>query len=185
MPEAASLAELLKSRRTIHAFRADPPPRELVYRALEAARWAPNHHRTEPWRFLLPGPETARGIAMLNAALVRARSGDAAADAKLRRWLEMPGWLVVTVPRDADPVREREDYAAGCCALHNFALALWEQGLGTKWSTGKVTRDPRFFALLGLDPQAVQCVGLVWFGYPVEIPAQTRLPLADCVRELP
>ena len=25
---------------------------------LELARWAPNHHLTEPWRFRVLGPET-------------------------------------------------------------------------------------------------------------------------------
>jgi hypothetical protein len=33
-------------------------PRELVDDLLELARWAPNHHLTNPWRFRVLGPSS-------------------------------------------------------------------------------------------------------------------------------
>ena len=186
MPEQqSSVAAVVRARRTIHSFQPDPPPTQIVEEALGLACWAPNHHRTEPWRFVLLGPETARQVAVLNAELVRSKSGEDAAAVKLRRWLEVPGWLVVTSQRNEDAQREREDYAATCCVLQNFGLLLWTAGIGTKWTTGKVTRDPRFMALVGADPLRESCVGLVWFGYPAEVPDQTRRPLAELLRVMP
>jgi len=182
--DAATLARVIAARRTIHDFAAAQPPRAAVLAALDGARWAPNHHRTEPWRFYLPGAAAVARIIELNSALVRAKSGEVAAANKRERWLAMPGWLVVTCQRSADPDREREDYAACCCAVQNFALQLWAAGIGTKWSTGKVTRDPQFFAAIGADGAHESCVGLIWFGYPAEVPAQTRRPLADVLREV-
>ena len=41
-------AEVLRERRTIGAFRPERPADELVRTALETARWAPNHSKTEP-----------------------------------------------------------------------------------------------------------------------------------------
>ena len=73
--DGATVAELIRSRRTIHDFRGEPAPPELARRALDLARWAPNHHLTEPWRFYLLGPETAAAIARLNAEIVTAKSG--------------------------------------------------------------------------------------------------------------
>lgn len=182
-PLAAEMAALIRARRTIHDFAAGVPPRTLVLEALDAARWAPNHHRTEPWRFTLLGEQTIARVIELNTELVRAKSGDTAADKKRARWLAMPGWLVVTCQHSDDAATEREDYAACCCAVQNFALALWAHGVGTKWSTGKVVRDPRFLAAIGADAAREFVVGLVWYGYPGEVPAQSRQPLSAVLRD--
>jgi len=181
-PDGDPLIRLLRARRTIHDFESAEVPRARVTEAIEAACWAPNHHRTEPWRFYLLSRALGARVADLNAELVRATKGDEAAEAKRRRWREMPGWLVLTCARSEDPAREREDYAACCCAAQNLALALWAHGIGTKWGTGKVTRDPRFLALLGADPAQEFVVGLFWYGFPASVPRQVRRPVTDVLR---
>jgi nitroreductase len=185
-PSASSpVAELLRGRRTIHNFQPRLPPRETIWQAIELARWAPNHRLTEPWHFYLLGRETAHAIAALNAALVSAAQGEAAGLAKLDRWRAIPGWLVVTCDNSSDPIRAREDYAACCCAVHNFALYLWSQGIGVKWTTGAVTRDPGFYDLIWVDPHLETVVSLLWYGYPAEIPQTPRKPVAEFLVELP
>jgi nitroreductase len=185
-PRTTNLLELIRDRRTVHSFGPDPPPVEAVLRAVELARWAPNHHRTEPWRFILLGPETAGRIVDLNAELVAARKGPEHGEHKRKRWRMVPGWAAVTCPRSADPQRQQEDYAACCCAIHNFSLSLWSEGLGVKWTTGDVIRDPRCLEILGTNPEMHFIVGLLWFGYPAEIPpAQPRKPVAEIFFELP
>jgi len=52
------LPELIRSRRTHKSFAAEPLARETLDELLDLARWAPNHHRTNPWRFRVLGPET-------------------------------------------------------------------------------------------------------------------------------
>jgi len=183
--ERAVVAEVIASRRTIHTFLPEPPPEALILRALERARWAPNHKLTEPWRFYLLGPETAEAVAQLNAEIVTERKGERAGQNKLARWSTMPGWLVITCRRAGDAHREREDYAACCCAAQNLMLYLWSEGIGTKWSTAPATRDPRFFELLGIDPEEETVVGLFWYGYPAERPEKARRPVAEVLKRLP
>ena len=173
------VASLLRSRRTIHLFEPEAPPDALIREAIDLARWAPNHRLTEPWRFYLLRPETADAVARLNADIVTAARGTAAGLKKLERWQAVPGWLVVTCQRSDDPIRQHEDLLACACAVQNFQLYLWSAGVGVKWTTGKVTRDPRFFDLLGIDPAAEQLVGLFWYGYPAEIPETQRRPVED------
>src|SRR5690606_24500642 len=145
-PAVETIAEVIRSRRTIHLFEPERvPPDEEILAAIELARWAPNHHLTEPWRFYILGRQTADAIAHLNAELVTKSRGEAAGRAKLERWLAIPGWMVVTSRRSPDPVRDREDYAAYCCAIQSLQLYLWRRGIGTKWTTGKVTQTARFF----------------------------------------
>ena len=93
--------------------------------------------------------------------------------------------LIVTCPRSEDALREREDYAACCAAIHNFTLYLWKAGVGSKWTTGPVTRDPRLFDILGAEHDTEFVVGLLWFGYPKITPQQSRKAVDDVLTELP
>lgn len=185
MSLAAAVAETIRGRRTIHTFKPECPPFEPIRDAIELARWAPNHHHTEPWEFIHAGPETAAQIVDLNARLVSEAKGRDAGEAKRLRWSEIPGWLIVTCDRSADEVRQQEDYAACCCAVQNLSLALWTQNIGVKWTTGAVTRHPDFYKLLHIDPECRQVVGLLWYGFFDTVPAQKRKPLEEIVTQLP
>ena len=182
--DAESASALLHSRRTIHDFLPEPVPDYFIERAVSLARWAPNHHRTEPWRFYVLGEASRARIAELNAALVRAKQGERAAEVKLKRWQAVPGWLLLTCPRNDDPVREREDYAACCCAAQNLMLYLWAEGIGVKWTTGEVTRHAEFFRTLGLAPEREFVVGLFWYGRPAAVTEQQRGAVAKVLSHI-
>jgi len=182
----SSVAQIIRNRRTIHDFRAgETPPVETIEAAIDHAVWAPNHHLSQPWRFRLLGPETRERICLLQADLVRAKGGEQAAAHRLARWRAVPGWLLLTCSRSADPVREREDFAACCCAAQNLMLFLWEKGIGVKWTTGEVTRQPRFFEIVGIDPAAESPVGLFWYGYAQVVPEVDRAPGTAKLTRLP
>ena len=181
----SATAALIRSRRTIYLFEPEPPPEAAVLKAIDLARWAPNHRLTEPWRFYLLGRTTAEAIAHLNAEIVTQQRGEDAGRKKRDRWLSMPGWLVVTSHIAADPLVTQENYAACCCAVQNMQLYLWSEGIGMKWTTGKVTRHPGFFDRLGIDPEREKLVGLFWYGYPADIPKGHRKPVEEIVTTLP
>ena len=180
-----TIAKIIAERRTIHDFKPEPVNREIIKQAIDAARWAPNHHLTEPWHFYLLGPETVKGVIDLNTRLVREKHGEEAAKIKQQRWSAMPGWMVVTCDKSADPQQMQEDYAACCCAIQNMMLYLWSESIGVKWSTGAVIRNDQFYDLLWIDPAAESVVGIFWYGYAKEIPVTTRNALEHCLIELP
>ena len=182
---ASVLQQLMLTRRTINAFESELPVgwEASLQRAVRAATHAPNHKRTEPWRFHLLGPVAAARVCELNAELVAESKGAEAGAKKLKRWLAMPGWLVATCKRSSmrsaagssmdEPTSVlREDYAACCCAVQNLCLSLHAEGIGTKWTTGAVNFDPRFGAAAGL-PEDEYVVGTLWFG---EAAAQPDAP---------
>jgi len=45
--------DLLKSRRSIRAFKPDPIPEEFIQKIIEAARWAPSGGNSQPWEFIV------------------------------------------------------------------------------------------------------------------------------------
>ena len=152
---------------------------------IEVATWAPNHYLSAPWRFILPGPDTVSRIVELNASMVAEKKSPEHGEHKRKAWSDKPGWLIVTCRHDDDALREREDYAACCAAVQNLMLYLWKAGVGSKWTTGAVTRDARFFDAIDTDPDVEFVVGMVWYGYPKITPEQSRAPVDDVLTELP
>ena len=131
------------------------------------------------------GRETIAGTVDRVREITAANKGPELAAFKAKSWAEKPGWLTVTCRRSEDALREREDYAACSVAVQNFMLYLWKAGVGSKWTSGDITRDPRFLEILGIDAAAEFVVGMIWFGYPKVTPQQARKPLADVLTELP
>lgn len=178
------IAERIRSRRTTKLFLKQRVSKRLIREAIEVARWAPNHHLTEPWHFYLLGPEKIAATAALIGDLVRETKGDEElAGFKEQSARSMPGWLLVTCKRSEDSLREREDYAAVCCAIQNLTLYLAEADVACKWTTGLVTRDQRLFDLIGIDSAAEFVVGLIWYGYPKTLPTQSRKDVGEISTE--
>lgn len=181
-PNAA--AALIRGRRSISRFRDDAvPDMALIREAIELARWAPNHHLTEPWRFHLIGERTKTAIIDLNTELLTARRGPDVAEAKRARWQTVPGWLAVGCVPSPDTIAAREDYAACACAVENLMLYLHSAGVGSKWTTGAVTREPGFLHLLNTEA-GEYCIGLIWYGYPEQRPRSQRRPLDEVIHNL-
>ncbi|HSD70534.1 MAG TPA: nitroreductase [Woeseiaceae bacterium] len=179
------LAERIRGRRSTTQFLERHVDPQLVRDAIELARWAPNHHLTEPWRFYVLGKQAMEaGIELIRANATRKKDA-AYGDFKAEAARAIPGWLVVTCRKSEDEILQREDYAACCCAIQNLMLYLSEAGVATKWTTGEITRDPRFHEVLGSDPEQSFIVALIWYGYPKVLPTQTRQPLENVLAELP
>ncbi|MBV1875528.1 MAG: nitroreductase [Cycloclasticus sp.] len=182
---SSQLGRLISGRRTIHQFKEGLCPQEKLIEAIDLARWAPNHHLTEPWKFYLLGDEIVNEIIELSVEVTQQSRGDKAAMSMERRWRKMPGWFVLSSTKSDDPIRNQEDYAACCCAVQSLMLALWNEGVGVKWSTGGIIREERFYDLLGINPSEESIIGLFWYGYAEGVPEVTRKPSSEITTYLP
>jgi nitroreductase len=183
--ELREFAEVIRGRRTIELFLQTEVPQSLLNEAIEAATWAPNHHVTEPWHFYVLGDETKERCLDLCRDIVTMKSGEKAGNFKRQSWSEKPGWLVVTCQCSDDEVLQKENYAACCAAVQNLGLYLWKAGVGSKWTTGDITRDSRFLDIVGIDETQAFVVGLIWYGYPKMTPTQTRKDLRESLTVKP
>jgi nitroreductase len=185
---ARAILEVIRERRSIGAVRPDRPPRELIEQVLEAGRWAPNHHLTEPWRFfvLSGGAREALGDAMAVAMSNQAAAGGEhaaeaharARDKERKKPLRAPVLIVVAVePVDSPEVVPMEEVLAGGAAAQNMLLAAHALGLAARWRTGPAAYAREVKEFLGLSLQA-HIIGFLYVGYPLG-PATTvhRAPL--------
>jgi nitroreductase len=165
-----SLSELVRARRTTKVFGSEPVDHETIESLLELARWAPNHHLTNPWRFMVLGPQSL-------ARLKDAAGPDAAT--KLDR---APTLIAVgAVQGGEEPVADEEDLLATGCAAFLVLLGAQERGLASYWRTPAVLRTPEGRDALGV-PDDVRLIGLLHLGpRRQEQPAPERAPLSDVV----
>ncbi len=132
------LATALRSRRTHKAYDPAPVPRAVLDELFELARWAPNHHLTNPWRFRVLGPQALE-------RLKQAAGPEAAA--KLDR---APTLIVCTCALTGDEVQDEEDALAGACAAYLVLLAAHARGLVGYWRTPAVLRTDAGRAAAGV-----------------------------------
>ncbi len=183
-----TVLETARARRTIQAFSPEPVDDAVVERALAAAHQAPCHKLTWPWRFHRVGPTTRAHLFPI-ALRLKCKRGplDDDRQAALRAKVDDPPALIAVGQVLADdPMRREEDYAAVSCALQTAMLSLAEDGIGSKWGTGGLTRDPATYTLLGIDPEVERIVGFLWIGRPARPHvAPPRPDLSEVVRILP
>lgn len=185
-----NVEEAIQSRRSIFHFRAEPVPAEALERLLGFGVWAPNHHLTEPWRFTILGVATRQTLAARYGELqLKKAPADASHEIQERlraagvaKFLSKPAIVVISCLQQGDEQRRREDYAATYCAVQNIQLAAWAEGIGVQISTNGLIHDPETYRLLGIDPAQEQILSFLYAGYPAEIPAPRRQPLAAVLR---
>jgi nitroreductase len=164
------LEAAIRGRRTHKAYGREPVDRATLDELFELARWAPNHHVTNPWRFRVLGPSAL-------ARLKEAAGPEAAS--KLDR---APTLIAVSVTQSGeDPVADEEDLLAGAIAAYIVLLAAHGRGLAGYWRTPAVLRTEAGRAALGV-PDAERVIGLLHLGPPrQEREAPERAPTGDVV----
>jgi nitroreductase len=143
--------DAIRARRTIKAYAPPAVPRETLEELFELARWAPNHHLTNPWRFRVLGPETLERL--------KDAAGPEAA-AKLDR---APTLVVASAVLTGDPEQDEEDLHATAVATYILLLGAHARGLAGYWRTPEVLRTPEGRAAVGLGEDE-RFVGLVHLG---------------------
>jgi nitroreductase len=166
------VSEAIHSRRTHKVFASEPVARDVLDELFELARWAPNHHLTNPWRFRVLGPESLERL--------KQAAGPEAAG-KLDR---APTLVAVTAVRSEDPVQDEEDLLATASATYALLLAAHARGLAGYWRTPGVLRTDAGLAALGIAPDE-RFVGLVHLGRPrQDKEPPERAPVAEIVEYL-
>ncbi len=150
----------IRTRRTHKAYRPESVAREALDELFELARWAPNHHLTNPWRFRVLGPEALE-------RLKQAAGPESAA--KLDR---APTLVVCSCETSDDPIEAEEDLLAAGCAAYIVLLGAHARGLAGYWRTPGVLRTDAGREAVGLA-EGERFVSLIHLGNPVQ---EQRVP---------
>jgi len=163
----------IRTRRTHKQYGPEPVDRATLEDLLDLARFAPNHHLTQPWRFRVLGPMTLARLQEMVGGKEATKLGRA------------PTLVVVSAALAGDPLQDEEDLHATACAVYAVLLAATARGLASYWRTPTVLRDADARRLLAL-PDEERVVALLHLGPPIsEPPPKEREPLATRLTFLP
>jgi nitroreductase len=168
-----SFRELAAARRTHKEFGAEPVDPDTLLDLLEVARYAPNHHLTQPWRFRVLGPE----------ALGRLKA--CAGESESKKLDRAPTLVVASAALTGELVTDEEDVCATAAAIILVLLAATERGIASYWRTPSILRTARGRDAIGI-PAGERVLGLLHFGTPAREPAaRERADVSQYVAVLP
>lgn len=180
----------IRARRTVDLplLSPDPIDDQTLSTLLEAANWAPNHGRTEPWRFAVftGGGRTRLADALAESLALsqgRAEPTPEARETQRERQRMAPVWIVVAAqPAEKPRMPLYEEQWAAACAVQNLLLAARALGLGSKWISNVPSMHPHTARALGFSEDSTP-LGMLYLGHVAgEWPAGKRGPAQDKVR---
>ncbi|RFU64360.1 nitroreductase [Bacillus sp. V59.32b] len=167
------IIEAIKTRRSIGLMKPDPVPQELIEQILEAGTYAPNHFRTEPWRFFVITGEGRNRLGDVFEKITTAKCPDPLSEEDLKKVekskknpLRAPVIIAVGVePTEKKNVIKNEEYAAVHSAVQNMLLTAHSLGLGAIWRTGEICYHEKVRDFFGLS-EAGEILAFIYLGYP-------------------
>jgi len=157
------LEHAIRTRRTHKAYGPEAVAPGVLEELFELARWAPNHHLTNPWRFRVLGARSREQLLEL------AEATEPGSAVKLRR---APTLVAVTALLSGEDAQDREDLLATAVAAYIVLLGAHARGLAGYWRTVPLLESPSGREALGLT-DAEAPVGLLYLGPPVQ---EQRVP---------
>lgn len=169
----------IKERRSIHTFKKEEIPTDILNEIFTYATWAPNHYMKEPWQITMYQEEGKNDfIEAIIRSYQRIGMIKQTKDQKTKQLihslsqflLDIPHHALIYFKKDENNVRYEEDYAAVCAFIQNAQLVAWTFGVGMLWTITPYMHDPHFATDVGLDAKEHKIAAVMQIGYPKKIP---------------
>jgi len=183
-----NLLNVFRSRRSVKEYLPKEVSKEVLFRILEAGRWAPSAHNAQPWRFIVIRDSTtkqrlAKAMASrwgkdMRKKGISKEQRESLIKASVERFENAPIIIIVCLTMEnmdeyPDARRKKIEYIMAvqsvAAAIENMLLAAHSEGLGACWfcaplfcqdAVRKILEIPKH-----IDPQA-----LITLGYPADRP---------------
>jgi coenzyme F420-0:L-glutamate ligase / coenzyme F420-1:gamma-L-glutamate ligase len=196
----SGLEDLLRSRRSVRAFRPDPVPATAIRAAIEAAGWAPSPHGRQPWRFAVveaPARRTALAEAMAatwdtqlrfdgqDDAIVRHRIARSKERMTTAPVLVIPCLYLADLDHYPDADRQQAETVMAIqsigAAIQNFLLSIHAAGLDAGWMCAPLFCPEIVRRELGLA-ETLHPHAMIPVGYAAKDPVRReRRPVEDLI----
>ncbi len=181
----SEILDVINNRRNIKPedFTERKVHKEIVINMLNAAKWAPTHGITQPWRFNVFMNDGIKKFAHFQAETYQKITPielfkQPMYDKLASRPLLASVIISIGMKRqETEKIPEIEEIAAVACAVQNMSLVATAYGLGVYWGSGGITYTEEMKEFLGLSSKD-KCMGFLYIGYPnIEWPLGQRKPL--------
>jgi nitroreductase len=182
--KSMSVLDIIKARRTIGAMQDKDVSENAINLMLEAGTWAPNHKKTEPWKFRVFTGDSRVRLGDEMERIMKQKTGHLSEEEALKKTtkakkgpLRAPVIIAVAVS-PSGKVPEIEEISAVAASIQNMLLVAEEQGLATIWRTGEIVYQSELNDFLSLE-EGDKLLGLIYVGHPNKEASSKRIPYQD------
>jgi len=196
---SVNLLNIIKNRRSIQEYLSKEVSNEVLFRILEAGRWAPSAHNAQPWRFIvIQDFATKQKLAKAMASRwdrdmskngISREQREILIKASVERFENAPIIIIVCLTMEnmdeyPDDRRKKIEYVMAvqsvAAAIENMLLAAHGEGLGSGWFCAPLFCQDVVRKILKI-PQHVDPQALLTLGYPAYKPTT---PLRKTLEEI-
>jgi nitroreductase len=187
MNTAEIFSQLVRSRRSVFPDQLVAGKKvddDIIKEILTNATCAPDHGKSEPWRFTVFTGDGLKKLAAFQSELYKQEAGDNFKEAAYLKLQQNPlkasHIIAIGMKRTTTKnIPEIEDIIAVACAIENIYLSVNAYGLGGYLTTGGVTYRESAKTFFGLEKED-KLIGFFYIGH-VAIPSSgvKRLPLVE------
>lgn len=184
--------EVVVRRRSIRQFKEAPVPEKVLFKVLEAGRWAPSAGNCQPWRFIVvTDVDVKKKVAMV--CTESSRKAWAEFSPERAKYLAEHGgsWdksamaripiLVIVCYEVLENLREELVLGSAWAAIENMLLAATAEGLGSCIYTFYNIEEENRLKEIFHVPNRYRIAGMIQLGYSV---AEPRAPLRKTLNEI-
>ncbi len=186
--ELQAITKVIRERRSVPPLKMNGKKIEksIVLSILENANFAPNHGRTQPWRFFIFSEESKTKLANFQSDLYKSKNEGNFDNSKYEKLKQMPLHAshvigIALKRQDSQKIPFLEEVEAVACAVQNMQLTAKANNVSAFWSTGGVTYYPETKLEFGLNDND-HFLGFLYLGYSDEsLPEFNRKPIEDLI----
>ncbi|MEP7196676.1 MAG: nitroreductase [Saprospiraceae bacterium] len=183
------LTQIIRNRRAIYpqSYLPGQIDQSILETLIENATWAPNHKKTQPWRFVIfTGASLNKLSSFLSEFYKLNVSSESFNEIKYKKAgekaLQSAAVIAICIERSPESlIPAWEETAAVACAVQNLWLSASAMGIGSYWSSPEAIRAlPEFLNLTSNQ----ECLGLFYMGWmdkDLKTPSD-RKALQDVIR---
>ena len=169
----SEIQEVIEERRTIvpELFSDRKVHKEIIEKMLNAAKWAPTHKITQPWRFIVFRGEALRKFGNAHADFYKNKVSleefkEKKYDTIKNRPIMSSACIAIVLERDPEErIPVKEEIASVAIAVQNMSLIATAYGIGTYWGTGGMIYSQEMKTYLELGEKD-EVLGFLFVGYP-------------------
>lgn len=177
------LFNIIKTRRSVMptVYSEVEIGQEELEKILESANWAPNHKRTEPWRFkIIEGKGKQRFADFMLEKHLEITPPEAQSERKKAAIVEkclLSDKIILICMKTSHQLPEWEELAATAMAVQNMWLMCTAMEIGAYWSSPSAITKMGEFVELEEDEN---CFGIFYMGKRKEpLHESTRKPIVE------
>lgn len=185
--------QIIQSRRSVYPTQmsGEKIPNQFIERMLANAIWAPTHHLSQPWQFVVYEGDAKNKLLDYMAFLYSThtpeeRFSSAKYEKFEKRKQQVSHIIAINMRRhERDGLPEGEEIAAVAMAVQNMWLTLADHpGYGGYWSSGNLVYLRELADYMHLNDHE-RCLGLFYLGCVAEdasLPERQRNKLSEHLR---